>query len=71
MKSGRLLKFVRPGALVHAYLYREGDEYRAAVYVTLAGRAADTPSHTLRGPSEAAVEQEARAWVDAHFPKPR
>lgn len=71
MKSGRLLKFARPGALIHAYLYREGAEYRAALYVTVAGSAAETPSHTLTGASEASVEREARAWVDAHYPKLR
>ena len=33
MKTGRLLKFHRPGGEVHAYLYREGAGFRAAVYL--------------------------------------
>ena len=27
------------------------------------------PAHTVRGGSEAQVEPEARAWIDAHFPR--
>ena len=71
MKTGRLLKFRRPGGEVHAYLYREEGQFRAAVYL-LSGEAEDgAPLQTLSGPVESGVEQDVRAWVDAHFPTKR
>jgi hypothetical protein len=72
MKSGRLLKFHRPGGDVHLYLYRDEGEVRGALYVRATGRSEEgPPTHTVAGPSEERVEAEARAWIDAHFPKER
>jgi hypothetical protein len=70
MKTGRLLKFRRPGGEVHAYLYREEGQFRAALYLS-GGREDGAPLQTLSGPVESAVEQDVRAWVDAHFPTKR
>jgi hypothetical protein len=70
MKTGRLIKFHRPQAEVHAYLYRDGESYRAAVYVMAAGRErAGEPSHTVTGATEADVENAVRAWVDQKYPR--
>jgi hypothetical protein len=69
MKTGRLLKFQRPGGEVHAYLYAEGRQVRAAVYVMEPGRDR-TPVQEITGPSDAGVEAEVRAWVEAHYPRP-
>jgi hypothetical protein len=66
MKTGRLLKFHRPGGDVQAYLYQEGDLVRATVYLL----AADTaPVHELSGPNTDEVEAAVRAWIDSRFPK--
>jgi hypothetical protein len=71
MKTGRLLKFRRPGGEVHAYLYKEEGQFRAALYV-LSGEGEDgAPLQTLSGPLESGVEQDVRAWLDAHFPSKR
>ena len=67
MKSGRLLKFHRPGGDVHVYLYREAGEVRAALY--LMGGDEGPPIHTVAGPTEEQVEADARAWLEARFPK--
>jgi hypothetical protein len=69
MKTGRLLKFHRPGGDVHAYLYLEGEVARAVVYVLAPGSERD-PVHEIRGPSTGDLEAEVRAWVDAHYPRP-
>jgi hypothetical protein len=71
MKTGRLLKFRRPGGEVHVYLYKEEGQYRAALYLPSAGGEDGSPLQTLAGPVESAVEQDVRAWVDAHFPASR
>ncbi len=68
MKTGRLLKFHRPGGDVHVYFYQEGESVRATVYV-LAPERDRAPVHELDGPSHDAVEAAARAWIDSHFPK--
>lgn len=68
MKTGKFLKFSRPAGEVHAYLYLEEGLFRAAVY--LPGRAV-SPVQTLEGPTEAAVEQALRAWLDRHYPRPQ
>ncbi len=72
MRTGRLLKFRRPDGDIHAYLYREGQVFRASVFV-LAGtpRSGQQPLETLSGASEDLVEADLRAWVERHFPKPR
>jgi hypothetical protein len=70
MKTGKLLKFQRPAGEVQAYVYREGALVKASVYVLSAqGLPARQPAHTASGSSEAGVEAEVRAWVDANFPK--
>jgi hypothetical protein len=72
VKTGRLLKFHRPGGDVQAYLYQEGGLFRASVFVLGPSGRRDAPVETLTGESEAAVERELRAWVDARYPvRPR
>jgi hypothetical protein len=68
MKTGRLLKFQRPGGDVQAYLSQEGGLFHASVYVLGAGSAKGEPAQVLTGENEAAVERELRAWVEAHYP---
>ena len=68
MKTGRLLKFHRPAGDVQAYLYREGNLFRASVFVLPPAGRRDAPVETLTGETEAGVERELRAWVEAHFP---
>jgi hypothetical protein len=72
MKTGRLLKFRRPGGDVHAYLYLDAQAVRAALYLFTPGseRAGDRqPVHEIRGSSSEEVEAEVRAWIDAHYPR--
>jgi hypothetical protein len=71
MKTGRLLKFHRPGGEVQAYLYREGSQYRASVYVTTAEGTRRQAVHDVAGASEAVVEENVRSWVESHFPRSR
>ncbi len=71
MKTGRLLKFHRPGGDVHVYLYLEAGAARAALYRFAGGDADREPVHEIRGRSAEEVEAEVRAWVDAHFPRTR
>lgn len=72
MKTGRLLKFHRPGGEVQAYVYLDGRLFRAALYLLSAERGhTSEPLHAISGPSEAKVEEEVRAWVDRHFPRGR
>jgi hypothetical protein len=67
MKTGRLLKFHRPGGDVHAYLYAEPDAVRAVLYLPGLQRG---PVHEIRGPSSEEVEEQVRAWIDLHYPRP-
>jgi len=70
MKTGKLMKFQRPGGEVHAYLYSEGGLFQAALYLMTAERRHDKePLHVLRGVTEVRLEQDVRAWVDRHFPR--
>jgi hypothetical protein len=70
VKTGRLLKFHRPGGEVHAYLYREGAGFRASVYLMAAEKGAPgEPLQRLEAPSEAELESAVRAYVDGRFPK--
>ena len=69
MKTGRLLKFHRPGGDVHAYLYSEGGASRAVLYLLAPGHDRE-PVHEVRGPSSDDVEHEVRAWIDLHYPRP-
>jgi hypothetical protein len=69
MKTGRLLKIPRPDGEVHVYLYQDGPVTKAAVYVRGGVVTRAEPVHTFTGGSEMRVEQEARAWVEAYFPK--
>lgn len=68
MKTGRLLKFHRPGGDVQAYLYREAGLFRASVFVLGPTGRGDVPLETLTGATEAGVERDLRAWVETHFP---
>jgi hypothetical protein len=69
MKTGRLLKFHRPGGDVHAYLYAEAEGIRAALYLMAPGPRR-APVHEIRGASAEEVEHEVRAWIDSHYPRP-
>jgi hypothetical protein len=71
MKTGRLLKFHRAGTDVHAYLYREGGRFQAALYLIPSDRQKQAPAATLSGAEEAEVESAVRAWVDERFPPAR
>jgi len=71
MKTGRLLKFHRAGTDVHAYLYREGGRFRAALYVIPTDRREPGPAATLSGAEEAEVESAVRAWVEERYPPAR
>ncbi len=66
MKTGRLLKFHRPGGDVQAYLYQEGDQVRAAVYLFARDEA---PVYELSGADAGEVEEAVRAWIDSRFPR--
>lgn len=70
MRTGKLLKFQRPGGDVHAYVYREEGAIRAALYVMSPGKHRDgEPVHAIEGTSGSGVEADVRAWVDRHFPR--
>lgn len=66
MKTGRLVKIPRPDGDLHVYLYQDGPLAKAAVYRI--GHGAE-PLHTVAGGSDTRVEEEARAWVAANFPR--
>jgi hypothetical protein len=68
MKTGRLLKFHRPGHDLQAYLYLEPDGVRAVVYDLAAGQERG-PVHTLSGTESDEVEAALRSWIDAHYPR--
>jgi hypothetical protein len=71
MKTGKLLKFHRPGGDIHAYLYDEGGgRFQASVYVLRGTGGPPPPAVELSGASAEEVEAGIRAWVDAHFPRP-
>lgn len=69
MKTGRLLKFQRPGGEVHAYFYDDGDVVRASLYLLAKGYER-SPVHEVTGPNTEKVESEVRDWIDCYFPKP-
>ena len=71
MKTGRLLKFHRREADVHVYLYQEGAQFKAAIYVLGRQAAAQQQpaEQELVAGSSQLVEDEVRAWVDDHFPR--
>jgi hypothetical protein len=68
MRTGRLLKLTRGETEVHVYLFREGAECRAAVYLA-SSRNRPGPEETLVGPNEAELEAQVRRWVDERFPR--
>ncbi len=70
MKTGRLLKFHRPGGEVHAYLYRDAVGFCASIY-RMAGDAGSSnePLQRLVADSEAELEAAVRAFVDERFPR--
>lgn len=70
MKTGRLLKFNRPGGEVHAYLYREGAGFRASVYLMARDQdPGNEPLRRLASDTEADLEAAVRAFVDERFPR--
>jgi hypothetical protein len=70
VKTGRLLKFHRRDADVHAYHYPEGAQFKAAIYVIGRQAAQQLPAEQeLVAGSSQLVEDEVRAWVDDHFPR--
>lgn len=70
MKTGRLLKFQRPGGEVHAYIYRDGSQFHATLYVMAAERGRETAiADSITATTEAGVESAVREWVEARFPK--
>jgi hypothetical protein len=70
VKTGRLLKFQRPGGRIHAYFYLDQGVAKAALYVLTGNPRADQePAVELEAPSGESLDREVRAWVDAHFPK--
>lgn len=71
MKTGKLMKFIRPAGDVQAYLYRDADLFRASVYLMAGDARSREPVHTLADASEEALLSEIRAWVEAHYPRPR
>jgi hypothetical protein len=72
VKTGRLLKFQRPGGDVQAYLYQDGGLFRASVFVLGPSGGKGEAAQVLTGESEAAVERELRAWIEKHYPtRPR
>ena len=68
MKTGRLLKFQRPGGDVQAYLYQEDGLFRASVFVLTRSPGGGDAKATLTGKTEAAVESALRAWLEEHYP---
>jgi hypothetical protein len=70
VKTGRLLKFHRNSAEIHAYLYRDGGSFCAAVYVMShePGRQ-NQPVQSLSGASEQEVEEATRTWIESRYPR--
>jgi hypothetical protein len=68
VKTGRLLKFQRPGGDVQAYLYQEGGVFHASVFVAGHAGSGGEAQATLTGDTEADVERELRAWVEKNYP---
>jgi len=69
VKTGRLLKFHRPAAEIHVYLYQDGAAFKATVYVRATATQAERPPLELQARTAAALDAEVRAWVDAHYPR--
>ncbi len=67
MKTGRLLKFKRPGGEVQAYLFHDGDVVRASLYLMAPGYE-ESPVHEVTGANSEGVEAEVRDWIDCYFP---
>jgi hypothetical protein len=68
VKTGRLIKFHRPGGDVQAYIFRDGDLFCASVFVTAPAARREPSPQTLTGRTEAEVEERLRQWIEAHFP---
>jgi hypothetical protein len=70
VKTGRLLKFHRPGGELHAYLYRDGAGFRASIYRMAADKAANSETVSrLEAPTEDGLEALVRAFVDERYPR--
>jgi hypothetical protein len=70
MKTGKLLKFHRAGGDIQAYVYDDGGVARANLYLLAPGSRPGEPLHRISAGSVAEVEEELRAWVERHFPRP-
>jgi hypothetical protein len=69
MRTGRLIKFRRADADIHAYLYRDGGgDVVAELYAQLSAALPAPSLPSFRGPTEDGVEAQVRAWVEAHYP---
>jgi hypothetical protein len=71
MKTGKLMKFKHPDGDVQAYLYRDAGVFRASLYVLDGTPRRREPVHTLADSDEDTLLAEVRAWVEAHYPRPR
>jgi hypothetical protein len=68
MRTGRLIKFRRADADIHAYLYREGADVVAELFAHVAAPLASRSLPSFRGPTEDGVEAQVREWVESHYP---
>jgi len=69
VKTGRLLKFHRPAVEIHAYLYRDGASFCAAVYVSHEPGRQNQPVQSLSGSSDEEVEDATRKWIESRYPR--
>jgi len=70
MKTGRLLKFQRPGGELHAYLFRDDTAHSGVVYLFSNTRESDArPLQSFSAASETEVEAAVRNWLDEHYPR--
>lgn len=67
MKTGKFLKFSRPGGEVHAYLYTQDGCFHAQVF--LPHDRSGAPLHVIDGPSEKVVEASLREWLEKNYPR--
>lgn len=69
MKTGRLLKFHRRDADIHAYLYQDGSRFKAALYVRAKDAQQPAAPQELSSGTGHELEDAVRAWVEARFPR--
>jgi hypothetical protein len=70
VKTGRLLKLQRRGTDIRVYLYQDAAAFKAAIFVRSAAMVeGSVPEHEITGTSGRLVEEAARAWIDARYPR--